>query len=184
MLNDSSPYNVIISDTSCLIGLTNIKQLDLLEKLYNHVTITPEVLKEYTEKFKEKLPDWIDIKEAKNKEKVKKLNSSLHLGESSSIVLACETPGALVIIDDMKAREYALALGLNVIGTVGVIRQTADRNIIENHEKVNELFSELKDKGFWLNNKLINEIKYPVNSETNKIQESQLEQNQLHKLKR
>jgi hypothetical protein len=28
MLNDSSSANVIISDASCLIGLTNIKQLE------------------------------------------------------------------------------------------------------------------------------------------------------------
>jgi predicted nucleic acid-binding protein len=184
MLNDSSSVNVIISDTSCLIGLTNIKQLELLKKLYDHVTITPEVKKEFTEKYNENLPDWIYIKEAENKEKIKEINTLLEIGESSSIVLACETPGSLVIIDDMKAREYALAIGLNVIGTVGVIRQAADRNIIVSHEKADELFQELKNKGFWLNNKLINEIKYPVNSETNKKQEPPLEQTNQHTFRR
>ena len=43
--------NVIISDTSCLIWLTNIGKLELLKKLYNKIIITPEVLKEYTSKY-------------------------------------------------------------------------------------------------------------------------------------
>ena len=167
MQNDSSLPNVIISDTSCLIVLSNIGQLDLLNKLYAHVTITPEVFDEFSKKYKEILPEWIDIKEAKNKEKVNELNTLLELGESSSIILASETPESLVIIDDKKAREYALDFGLNVIGTIGVIKQATDRNIIESKEKANELFIELKNKGFWIKDVLINEIKYPVNSESN-----------------
>jgi predicted nucleic acid-binding protein len=178
MLNDSSSVNVIISDTSCIASLSNIGQLDLLKKLYGHVTITPEVFEEFSKKNNEILPGWIGIKEAKNKDKINNLKNVLGAGEFLAIILASETPFSLVIIDDRKAREYALALGLNVIGTVGVIRQAADRNIIKNHEKANELFHELKNKGFWLNNKLINEIKYPVNSEENKAQKSQSEQPQ------
>ena len=154
MQNNSSYNNVIISDTSCLIALSNIGQLDLLKKVFGRVTITPEVHEEFTVKYKENIPDWINIKEAKNKDKVNELHHKLGLGESSSIVLASEIPNSLVIIDEKKAREYALNLGLNVIGTVGIIRKATDINIIESHEKANELFNELKNKGFRLNNKL------------------------------
>jgi predicted nucleic acid-binding protein len=38
---------IIISDTSCLIGLTNIGLLDVLNYLYGTVLITPEVAAEY-----------------------------------------------------------------------------------------------------------------------------------------
>ena len=154
MQNSSSYNNVIISDTSCLIALSNIGQLDLLKKVFGRVTITPEVFDEYTKKYNEKIPDWIDIKEAKNKNKIIELNTKLGLGESSSIVLASEIPSSLVIIDEKKAREYALNLGLNVIGTVGIIRRATDINIIESPQKANELFRELKNNGFRLNNKL------------------------------
>jgi predicted nucleic acid-binding protein len=171
MQDNSSSHNVIISDTSCLIALSNIGQLELLKKLFGRVTITPEVFEEFTVKYKEKMPEWIDIKEPKNKEKVIKLNTELGLGESSSIVLAIETPGSLVIIDEKKAREYALNIGLNVIGTVGIIRRAADINIIESHKKANELFNELKNKGFWINTRLADNINYPENSETKNIQE-------------
>ncbi len=47
--------NIIISDTSCLIALTNIDELDLLHKVYNQIITTTEVLNEY----EEILPSWI-----------------------------------------------------------------------------------------------------------------------------
>jgi predicted nucleic acid-binding protein len=49
--------NVIISDTSCLIILTKIEELDLLRQLYNKVTITQEIFIE----FGEQIPDWIEV---------------------------------------------------------------------------------------------------------------------------
>jgi predicted nucleic acid-binding protein len=49
--------SVIISDTSCLIALTNIERLSLLRELCHTVIITPEVAGEYGEP----LPKWIQI---------------------------------------------------------------------------------------------------------------------------
>jgi len=184
MQNDSLSYNVIISDTSCLIVLSNIGQLELLKKLFGRVTITPEVFEEFTKKYKDKIPEWIDVKEAKNKTKIIELSAKLGLGESSSIVLASEIPSSLVIIDEKRAREYALNIGLNVIGTIGIIRRATDRNIIESHEKANELFNELKNKGFWLNNKLVDNINYPINPKSNKTQEPSPDHSQQRKFRR
>ncbi|GHV87158.1 hypothetical protein AGMMS50255_4540 [Spirochaetia bacterium] len=48
---------LIISDTSCLIALTNIGRLDLLKELCRIVYITPEVAAEYGAA----LPDWIQV---------------------------------------------------------------------------------------------------------------------------
>jgi predicted nucleic acid-binding protein len=44
-------YNgrVIISDTTCLIGLTNIGLLDVLQQVYQSITVTPQVAAEYGE---------------------------------------------------------------------------------------------------------------------------------------
>ena len=160
-------FEVIISDAMCLVTLTKIGQLELLKKLYGRVTITPEVLEEFTEKHKDKLPEWVDVKEAKSKKMVDEIEQELGRGESSSIVLACETPGSMVIIDDKDARDYAFDMGLSIIGTVGVIKRAIERNIIESHEKANELFKKLKAGGFWLKDKFVENIKYPINSEEN-----------------
>jgi len=38
---------VILTDTSCLIILSKIGHLDILEKLYTQIYITPEIYAEY-----------------------------------------------------------------------------------------------------------------------------------------
>jgi len=58
-------YDVVISDTSSLSNLNNIHKLHLLKDLYNTITITPKILEEYSVRFKEKLPDWITVKDVK-----------------------------------------------------------------------------------------------------------------------
>jgi predicted nucleic acid-binding protein len=54
----NSEKRLIISDTSCLIGLTNIGMLDVLKQLYNTVIVTREIAREYGEP----LPDWILVR--------------------------------------------------------------------------------------------------------------------------
>jgi predicted nucleic acid-binding protein len=152
--------NIIISDASCLIALTNINQLDLLKKLYKNINITPEVAKEYTEKYKLELPDWVRIKEAKNKNKVKEMNKILDLGESSSIVLASEIKNSLLIINEKKGRNCAVDIGLLVTGTFGILRQAYERGFIESREKALELMSALKnEKHFRISEKIIENVK-------------------------
>ncbi|MCX6198273.1 MAG: hypothetical protein NTY88_03495 [Bacteroidetes bacterium] len=53
----------IISDISCFIILSNIGELDLLQKIYGRVLTTIEVADE----FGEPLPDWVEIKGAADK---------------------------------------------------------------------------------------------------------------------
>jgi len=49
------PEKIIISDTSSLIALTNIGALELLEKVYEEVVITPDIAEEYGLET----PNWI-----------------------------------------------------------------------------------------------------------------------------
>ncbi len=55
-------HKTVICDTSCFIVLTNISNLDLLQKVYGQVVTTPEVVSEYGES----LPNWIIIEQAIN----------------------------------------------------------------------------------------------------------------------
>ncbi len=50
---------VIIADTSCLIVLAKIGELDLLHKVYKRVTITHDVFLEYGAE----LPFWIEVRQ-------------------------------------------------------------------------------------------------------------------------
>jgi predicted nucleic acid-binding protein len=108
---------VIISDTSCLIVLSKIGQLDLLHKVYGTITTTTTIAQE----FGEKLPDWVQVTAAKDHFKQTLLELQIDRGESSAIALALETPESTIILDDQKARKIAKLLGLTFTGTIGVI---------------------------------------------------------------
>lgn len=53
---------LIISDTSCLVILSKINKLHILHNLFGNIIITPEVADE----FGEHIPDWIEIRSAKD----------------------------------------------------------------------------------------------------------------------
>ncbi len=108
---------VVISDSSCLIGLLNIGRLELLHKLYGEVLTTPEVINEVGVG----LPSWLVVQEATKKDLVAQLRISIDLGEATAIALATEFPDAVVILDDRDARAAAMRLGLELTGTLGVL---------------------------------------------------------------
>lgn len=118
--------NTIISNTSCFIVLTNIGELDLLQKTYGEIITTYEVATE----FGQQLPDWVKIKLTTDKYRQKILELQIDKGESSVIALAIETPESTIILDDYKARVIAERLGLMVSGTIGIIIKAKLRGII------------------------------------------------------
>jgi len=142
---------IIISDTSCLIALERIDQLEILKRTFKVIIITQEVYQE----FGNCLPDWIIINEVKNKEKQSHLESFLDKGEASSIALANETNDALLIIDEKKGREIAKTFNLEIIGTLGVLIKAKEKGIISN---LKDIVFDLKKAGFRVSNSIVNEI--------------------------
>jgi predicted nucleic acid-binding protein len=132
---------LIISDTSCLIALTNIGRLDLLRDLCKTVYVTPEVSEEYGVP----LPDWIQIMAVKDAKKIQTIETFLDLGESSAIALALETENSLLILDDGKARRYAKHIGLPLTGTLGLLLVAQEVGILEDFDTI---ISKLKENNF------------------------------------
>jgi len=110
-------HKIIISDTSCLIILSKIGELELLQKLYGTIITTQDVADE----FGEAIPDWIIIENAKDKYHQRILELQIDKGESSAIALALEILDSILILDDFKARKVAENLGLRFTGTIGII---------------------------------------------------------------
>jgi predicted nucleic acid-binding protein len=109
--------NVVIADTSCFIILSNIDELDILQKLYKQITTTPDVALE----FGEPLPDWIIIKSPTDHQKQLILEQQVDKGEASAIALALEIPKSLIVLDDLEGRTLARHLGITMTGTIGVL---------------------------------------------------------------
>lgn len=116
----------IISDTSCLILLHKIGELELLQKLFQNVFITPEIVSEYDLP----LPNWVIIESPTNKTYQRILEASLDKGESSAIALSLEKTDPLLIIDDLKGRKFAEKLGLKITGTLGILIIAKRQNLI------------------------------------------------------
>ncbi len=149
----------IISNTSCLILLTKIQQLDLLKSLYESIIITDTVKAE----FGESIPNFIKIKNPNQEFSVKSLEQILDSGEASTIALALESKDSLVILDDLKARKIAKNLGLKITGTLGILAKAKKLGIIDDLEKQ---INELQRKGIWISESVINEIR-KINKTTN-----------------
>jgi len=147
---------IIISDTSCLIALTNAHKLDIVYKTYKNVQVTPEVKKEYEEKG-DILPSWINVKEPNNTEWVNKLKTEFGSGESEAIVLAKETENVLLVLDDSRARNYAADIGIKVTGTMGIIDEARKKDIITIDEAIDTL-TIMKNNGFRVSDKLLNDF--------------------------
>lgn len=142
---------IIISDTSCLIALSNIGMIYILNDLFSEVLITPEVKDE----FGKQLPNWIIISQVQNKLKQAEIENKLDKGEASSITLALEIPNSTLIIDELKGRNIAKNLNIEIIGTIGIIILAGKKGIVND---VISVILKLVNNGFRLSNEIIDRI--------------------------
>ena len=120
------PDRVVIADTSCLISLKRIDQLELLNALYKEVNITKEIALE----FGEPLPPWVKVVGVKDAHYMKLLQNQLDLGEASALALGLELGNVLLILDDLKGRKEAMRLGFDVTGTLGILLKAKQKGLL------------------------------------------------------
>lgn len=154
---------MIVSNTSPLVNLAAIEKLHLFRKLYGEITIPTAVLHEIVTKGKgqpgsEEIKDakWVKKVEVKNTALVESLTLTLDKGEAEAIALAKEQNAELLIVDERLAREIAHHLGINYIGILGVLREAKEKNLIKKIKRYLDLLR--KDAGFWLSDKVYEEI--------------------------
>ena len=117
----------IISNSSPLINFTTLGRLALLHQLYETIVIPDSVYQEVIRagrgqpgRDEAEHADWIIRESVTNQTAVATLHM-LDRGEAEAIVLAVENPGSLLIMDERRGRLAATNLGVNVIGTLGVL---------------------------------------------------------------
>ena len=115
----------VVVNTSPLIALERIGQLDLLRQLFGTV-IRPQAVRDELEAGRKKhglsaaliSSRWI-LTEPNPAEMV--LRKELGAGETAAITLALATRADLVALDDLQARLVAEGLGLKLTGTLGIL---------------------------------------------------------------
>ena len=121
---------IVVSDTTPLISLLKINQLDLLEKLFGEVLIPEAVFNELTVDERCQLEaqlirqkEFIAVKPVNNLESVSILKraTGLDQGESEAIVLTDELKADLLLMDEAKGRNVSAQMGLRIMGTIGIL---------------------------------------------------------------
>ena len=115
---------IVVSDSTCLIGLERVGKLDILPALFDSVVIPPEVEREFGGKFA-----WLKVENVTNNLLVAALQMTVDAGEAEAIALASEK-NCLLITDDKQARAAAKRLGVSIIGTVGILIRAKQNGII------------------------------------------------------
>ena len=158
---------IVISDTSPVNYLILIDEIGLLPKLYDRIVVASGVLEELVagsapEKVKSWLdekPEWLEVRDPVTPLD-EELIDSLDLGESQSIQLACDLGADLLVIDERSGRRIALKRGLKIIGTVGVLIQAADNNLVD----LEKVVSKLEETNFYISRNLKHYIREQIKS--------------------
>ncbi|MCH5337806.1 MAG: DUF3368 domain-containing protein, partial [Acetatifactor sp.] len=108
----------VVVNTTPLIALSHVGQLDVLKRLYGEIIIPEAVYRELsikTESICKKAVDnsleWIRIKSINNEMAKAMYKTQLHDGEVEVMILSKEIAADVVIIDDANAKKHAKYLG-------------------------------------------------------------------------
>jgi len=119
--------------------LGRIGRLDLLQQLFGHVHIAGEVRQEVVVRGAGRpaadavqKADWIEIQPAADAAILAALRArqALGAGELATILLAQALCADLVIIDERAARRLGQALGVAVMGCVGILERSHRRGLV------------------------------------------------------
>lgn len=114
-----------MTNTTCLIGLERIGQLDILPQVFPVVFAPLAVMAEIGIEV-----SWLRVTAVNNPAVVAALRTQIDTGEAEAIALAIELGDVVVILDDKKARRVASQIGLRVIGTVGMLLRAKRLGVI------------------------------------------------------
>lgn len=128
----------VVADTSPLNYVTWIGHAHLFPALYGRILVPPAVWDELQHagtplQVRALLagpPEWLIVTAAPTPLTAACLDS-LHRGEAEALGLAVSCSADFVLVDDLRARQCAVAHGLKVAGTLRVLADAALRGYID-----------------------------------------------------
>ncbi|MEW6747564.1 MAG: DUF3368 domain-containing protein [Planctomycetota bacterium] len=151
--------DILVVNASPLIFLGNAGRIGLLRATGAHRIIVPEpVFREVTsgghrDAASTALSEapWLE-KGALTETPPSVIAWDLGAGESSVIGTAMALPGAIAVIDDLNGRKCGRALGVRIMGTLGVVIGAYRQGVVGNPRAV---LLELRTAGMWLSDAAI-----------------------------
>ena len=128
---------IVIADTSVLLNLELVGQLQLLRSLFGSVIIPPAVQAEFERLAATNgrfagliLPGWVQTKSLLATDLTDDPFAQLDPGESAAIRLAIELHADALLMDESEGRAVAQAQGLRTIGIVGILIQARHAGLL------------------------------------------------------
>jgi predicted nucleic acid-binding protein len=149
----------VVVNTTPLIALSHIGQLDILKKMYGEILIPNAVYNELSAKPDsickievDNSKDWIMVEEIKNQMAKSMYKTQLHEGEVEVMILSQEVNADLVIIDDANAKKHAKYLKLPVTGTLGVLIKAKQNGYVD---KLKPMLQMMIENGIYISQDLV-----------------------------
>jgi len=140
----------VVADASPLIAFHQVGQLPLLQALFTTLLVPPAVGREIAPSVPTQ--PWIVERHPTQPLAPQVLQASLGAGESEAISLALELRADHLVVDEKAARHLAEGLGLNVIGTLGILLAAKRKGLIP---AVRPQVEALLEKNFWISPRLV-----------------------------
>lgn len=149
----------VVVNTTPLIALSHVGQLDILKKLYGEIIIPKAVYRELSVKTEstckkavDRSLEWIRVENIKNQMAKTMYKTQLHDGEVEVMILSKEIAADVVIIDDSNAKKHAKYLGLPVTGTLGVLIKAKREGLIN---ELKPILYQMTENGIYISQSLI-----------------------------
>ena len=147
---------MVIGDSSALVTLAVVNQLELLEKLYDNLYIPQAVFDEVTQIGKPQSNKLRQFLQGKVKQVDLTLTHlGLGLGELEAITLYKKLDADVLLIDDNRAKKYASLNGVKVIGSLGILVKAKEQGHVE---KVKPFLDEIQKSEVYISQKLIEKV--------------------------
>jgi uncharacterized protein len=126
--------STLVSNTSPLVALSAVGQIDLLRQIFDEVIVLPGVYRELVtngQGWQEAAQvqgilseaTWMRVANIPPSALLHSLLQRLGAGEAEAIAFALQEV-APVLLDDLEARKIARGLGVEVIGSLGVLARS------------------------------------------------------------
>ncbi len=159
---------IVVSNTTPLIGLATIQRFDLVRQIFGVIHIAPAVYDEAVTAGRESggarlevsTAAWIERVAVVDRLAVEVLLDEMDLGEAETIVLAREIKADWVLMDEKKGRRKLAQLGLNKVGTIGILLKAKGQGLLP---AIHPELIKLREHGFSISQSVIEAVLHQAN---------------------
>jgi predicted nucleic acid-binding protein len=145
----------IVVNTNPMLSLGKMQALEIVGKLpfefVSPTEVETEILVGANQGYDVQIPEWLKILRLQNPLSPLAI-ASLDVGEAAVIQLALEQNIGLVCIDELKGRRAASAVGLKIIGSLGLIGKAKTLGFIP---EISPFIQKAKSAGIYYDDILI-----------------------------